>query len=310
MNSGLKKKPKVLVVAHDAGGAELIAAYVRAHKRQSNYHIFAAGPATRVFLRNGLTASPAPRTSNEVSALIEKNKDAAFALLGSGWMTHIEWDALLQANKAGVHTIVYLDSWINFREVFGYPKKGWRKNIPDELWVADKAAFTLAKRFFPNTPVRLVKNQYFVDVIARYKVQSRTNAYPRSILFMSAAGRLSERIFGNFIADLSRRGFAGTVRVRLHPADDRICYEKIIRKKGGQLKIELSRERDIVRDLLRARIVVGPETVALVPAVMVGIRTIRIVPTREKPFLPFPSITLVKSPQSAANLIYREIVVA
>ncbi len=287
-----KHKKTILVVAHDAGGAEIIAAYVRKYASQYEFHPYVNGLAARIFERYGIPFKRAPRTRSGMAYVMKENTDATYALIGTGWMTSIEKNACKEAKLHGIKACTYLDSWMNYRERFGYPKNGWQKNLPDEFWVGDKPALILAKRYFPRRSIRLVKNQYFADIIARYNARSRGD--PNCVLFMSAAGKLSLRIFSDFIIGLVKKGFSDRLLVRLHPADDRVLYEKIVKKEGRGLQIELSREKDIVEDLLRARIVVGPETVALVPAVMVGIKTIRIIPRGEKAFLPFPKIRIAK----------------
>jgi hypothetical protein len=306
MNSKkINKHSSVLVVAYDAGGAEVIAAYVRTHK-QAKYFIYAAGPARRIFRRNGLSTKRAPETRKAVRVLMQKHKDAKFALIGTGWMTRIEWNALLEAKRAGMRTTAFLDSWINFREVFGYPKKNWRKNLPDEIWVGDNAGLMLAKRYFPHTHVRFEKNRYFADIISRYRIQERTVSRKERILFMSAAGETSERICADFLTAMSHRGISRTVRVRLHPADAPARYKKIIRRTSQGITVELSYGKTLVSDLLSADVVVGPETVALVPAFMLGLKTIRIVPRGEKAFLPFQGIRKVKSAEDAVRKIIVE----
>lgn len=302
MNSRHKKKVfPVVVVAHDAGGAEIIAAYVRSHPH-ARYFAYADGPARTVFKRNGIEVTVAPKTRLGMAAIMKKHAGAAFALLGTGWMTDIEHNALLEANKAGIKTVVYLDSWMNYREVFGYPKKGWQRNLPDEFWAGDRAARALARKYFKGVPVRLVRNQYFADILRRFRALSRKREKGSDVLYMSAHGRISEVLLEDLLAELSKRKFTGTVRVRLHPADRRKTFQRIIDRSRG-VRVDLSDEKDIVRDLLHARAVVGPETNALVPALLAGIRVVRIVPKKKDVFLPFTQMTLVTSAKSALRYL-------
>ena len=48
---GVQKKD-VLVVAHDAGAAEIIAAYVKKKSATMHFHCYIAGPAKAIFKRN------------------------------------------------------------------------------------------------------------------------------------------------------------------------------------------------------------------------------------------------------------------
>lgn len=303
-----RKKKATLIVCHDAGGAELIAAFIRASReRMRSSVIYAGGPARRVFRREHISSKPEPRKT-ELKKIMARHRGAT-ALLGTSWAHSIEFAALREAKAQNIKTIAYLDSWSNYRERFGYPAWGWRRNLPDEIWAGDAAAFALAKRYFTHVTVRFMPNQYFSSITKRYRALARLLPKPESVLFMSAAGPLSEKFLANFLKAYVGHQLPYIVRVRAHPRDNKARYRRIIRRYKG-VAIELSNEKDIVQDFVRGRIVVGPETVALVPAVKIGIKVIRIVPKGEKPFLPFSSMTRVKTAEAAVRLISRKIGVA
>ncbi len=293
------KHKEFFVLAHDAGGAEILAAYIR-RRHKDLYHIYAGGPAEKVFKREDLSYRALPKRSN-LKKILGKHKGAT-ALLGTSWAHSIEFAALKEAKRQGMRTIAYLDSWLNYRERFGYPAREWRKNLPDQIWVGDRMGLALARKHFPRSRIHFVENLYFAKIITRFKRQTRAVSR-RDVLYVSAAGRVSERTLADFLEAMARAGISRTFLVRLHPLDARDRYERIVRREARGLRVELSREKDIVQDLIRARVVIGPETVALVPAVMLGIKAIRIVPKGEKPFLPFPSITRARSAKAAARLV-------
>lgn len=296
MSTPRRKKPEVLVVAHDAGGAEIIAAYLKRHASGVRCHIYADGPAVKIFSREGMRVIEAP-TKRTLKRIATKHCDAT-ALFGTSWAHSIEFAALKEAKRQGLHTIAYLDSWLNYRERFGYPARGWRKNLPDEIWVGDKIGYSKAKDFFPHSRVRFVENNYFASISKRYKKYAPA-VKPRGILFMSAAGRISEKTLAGFLKAAAREHVKEPITVRLHPSDERETYERILRASPPGLIVRISREQDIVRDIARARAIVGPETVALVPAVLLGKTSVRIVPSGEKAFLPFPAIRRVRSAGAA-----------
>lgn len=293
-------KKQLVVFARDAGGAEVLAAFMKRNARSLRPIVYATGPASAVFTRERIRYS-AVRRPNDVTRILARHGKVR-TLFGTGAGT-FELVALKEAKRRRLHTAAYLDSWIQYRERFGYPARGWRKNLPDELWVGDNAARRLARKYFKRTHIRLMPNRYLAEVTARYK--ARKKSADKSTLFMSAAGPLSETLLNDFLHVCVKRGVQNTVRVRLHPEDDSARFKRIL-KRFGHVHTELSREKDIVKDLVRARVVVGPETVALVPAHLVGIKTIRIVPRGEKSFLPFPRIRTVRDAEAAARLVFRK----
>ncbi|MDO8482068.1 MAG: hypothetical protein Q7S75_03220 [bacterium] len=293
----------VFVLTHDAGGAEILAAFIREQKKHMHFVIYAGGPARAIFERERIPYKSEPKRA-KLRNVIAKHPGTQ-ALLGTGGPRSIELAALKEAKRQGMETAAYIDSWTNYRERFGYPQRGWQKNLPDEIWVGDASALALAKRYFSTVRTRLVPNQYFAATLSRYRSRAHTMHRPLEILYMSAAARLSEKFLADFLAECSRRKAISIVRVRMHPENNRVRYERVIRRHGRGIRVELSPEKNIVNDLLRARAVVGPETNALVLALLAGIRTIRIVPNGEKSFLPFKKIISVKNAKDAARKIGR-----
>lgn len=293
------KKSPLFVFAHDAGGAEILAAYVRANAQTRRFHVYAAEPALAIFRREGVTVKKLMHANLKKIVAACRGKSA---LLGTGHPKSLERAVLRELKRRGIQTASYIDSWTNYRERFGYPRAGWKKNLPDEIWAGDLPALTMAKRYFAHMCTRLVPNQYFAAITSRYRSRARTAHRPRGILYMSAAARLSEKLLSDFLAECSRLKIKSLIRVRMHPENQRARYERIIRR-IRDVRTELSSEKDIVNDLLRAGVVVGPETNALVAALLTGLKTIRIVPKGKKHFLPFRKIIRVSDARSAARRI-------
>jgi len=294
---------KILVIANDAGGAEIIAAYIKQHAHKNNFCAYLAGPAMRVFHREQILFKRLPADKKEIAKLLEKNMDAKFALLGTGWMTSIELDVLREFKRLGIKTVVYLESWNNYRERFGYPERGWRGNLPDEIWAGDEYSFVLAKKYFSKTLIRLIPNQYFVNIICRYKKEKVSSTSPLSILFLSDPVAGMENLLEDILARVSETQKPSSLRIRFHPSDNRKRYDKIIQKYKGIMSVQKSREKDIVWDLLQSYVVIGNETVAMIAALLVEIKTISINITGKKSQLPFPKIIHVKNAKDAVRLI-------
>lgn len=298
-----KRKEDILVIAHDAGGAEIIAGYVKKYADAKNFHAYVAGPALRVFQREGIPFHKISSDDKAVVGIVKKNKDAACAILGTGWMTTIERDALSEAKELGIKTVVYLDSWFDYRIRFGFPGVGWQKNLPDEIWTGDRHAKLLAERYFRKTVIRLKKNQYFQNIIQRFRELRHGAKKPSGILFLSDALPGVEAILEDFLALLSKIASPPSLCIRLHPADDRTRYNGIIARYKKFVHIKKSRQGDILRDLLAARVVVGTETVAMVVSVLVGKKTMNISPRRQKSNLPFLGIIRPTTVLEAVELI-------
>ncbi len=297
------KKPPVLVIAHDAGGGEIIAAYVKKHKGKINFFSYVAGPAEKIFKREGLAYFSVPETRAGMKKLIGGLPSVSCLLVGTGWMTHIEKIALEEAKRSGLTTKVYLESWSGYRERFGFPTKGWKKNLPDEIWIGDKYALALAKKNFPKTNIRYIANEYFKNIRQRYNAKKNGGSSVSKILFLSNAAAGEEQVFQSLCEYVLQKKISPIIRIRFHPADNRSRYNQIITNFKGVVRIELSHEKDIVRDFLQARTVIGTETVAMAGAVMAGIRTISVAVPGKKFQLPFQKIIRVKKLDGKVGLI-------
>lgn len=306
MNSKLKKRigPPVLVIVCDAGGAEVIAAYVKKHAQEWDFHSYVAGPAVRVYRRLGLPFRRVRDSRTMIARIVREHTGARYALLGlPGLLTKIELRSLMEAKRIGLRTIVYVDSWAKYRESFGYPKSGWRNKLPDEIWAGDRYALSIVKRDFKHIAVRFEPNQYFIDIKERYRRLRLSLPSPASVLFVSSVQFRTKRVLSFLLSSLAcAEGEKKRVRIRFHPADDRTRYDALIRQYRGKVHVEKSAERDIVDDLLRATIVVGMETVALAAAVQCGIKTVSLLPPKEKQVLPFREIIRVRLPATKRDI--------
>ena len=296
-------KKKVVVVSHDAGGSEIIAAYVKKHAHEKDFHVYTAGPGARVFRREHIAFKRAPLEREKLANILGNHHDAEFALLGTGWMTQIESIALSEAKNIGLKTVVYLESWSGYRERFGYPKKGWQKNLPEEIWVGDKYALALAQKNFPKVCIRHIANEYFKNIRQRYNEEKKEGSLASKILFLSNAATGEEEIFQSLCEYVLQKNISRILRIRFHPADNLSRYDQIIQKFKGAVRVEKSHEKYITRDFLQARVVIGTETVAMVGAVMAGIRTISVIIPGKKSQLPFKKIIRVKKIDGKFDLI-------
>jgi hypothetical protein len=288
---------KTLVVVHDAGGAEIIAAYLKAKMKPTEFIAYASGPAARTFSRERIAYTPAPKTVAGMKGAIATHPESNRLLTATGWMTSVEKNALAEAKRVGLHTIVYLESWNRFRERFGYPEKGWKQNLPDEFWVGDRDAETLAKKYFPQSHVRLVPNEYFRATVARVRAAPSARD---TVLLLSDTNPGILAAFDAFLSALGKN--LVRVRIRFHPADARSRFDALIKKYPG-VPIEKSTEPDLARDLSLARTVIGGETVALVVALKAKRKAICLPIPGQKPYLPQAGLLRPRTAAEVARLI-------
>ena len=294
---------KVLVIAHDAGGAEIIAAYVKAHK-EKKFSCYVQGPAVTIFRREHIEFKRIMNSEHAVKQVIEVHGDVEYVLLGTGWMTRIEARALAMAKKKGMKTVCYLESWVNYRERFGYPAKGWRRCLPDEIWVGDEYALALAEKYFSSySRVRFVPNQYFKNIKKRAILMRKQLPKPQGVLFLSDAVVGVEQVLEEFLQVLLGQKIIPKVILGLHPADARTRYDAVIKKYEPKIDIRKTREKDLVRNLLSVETVIGAETVALVSAFLVGKRSICVKKEGKVRRLPFREIIYVSDIRKLTRLI-------
>lgn len=286
-----KNKKRVLVIVHDAGGAEIISAYIQKYKNQVNFKSFVTGPAEAIFRREKILFSHIENNRFSIASTIKKHIDSKYLMVGTMWHTRIELIALQEARRAGLHTVAYLDSWVNYRERFDYPRKKWQKNLPDELWVGDEEAQNLAKKLFPKSiSIKLVPNQYFISIQKRYKIL-QTKTKHNLILFLSNSSDKNQVAFLWLIKVVSNMENKPIIKIRFHPSDKRKWFNVFSTKYGSQIKI--SDEQELVQDLTEACVVVGLETTALVVALLCGLPSICIKTKGTKATLPFKKINTV-----------------
>lgn len=299
-----RRTKKVLVIVHDAGGAEIIGAYINKYQKNFDFHCYTAGPAQKIFRRRKISSATIAANKDKIAQIVHKHSDATFALIGTGWMTTIESDALMFAKSLGIKTVVYLEAWWNYRERFGYPNKHWKEHLPDELWVGDKYAEVIVKKQFPTSVIKYVPNQYFAAIKADYKALKKILVkQKKNILFLSDCTEESYAALQYLLSVLSEKKSQEHLRIRFHPADDKARYDELIAKYKRNVKIEKSSQKDITRDLLHAKLVIGTETVAMAVSVVVGIKTMSIKKTKQPFLLPFKQIIQVHNIKALRSLI-------
>ncbi len=286
----------VAIVAHDAGGAEILSSLVR---RTSFAAIFSLeGPAKTVFQRK---IGSFPNLSLEKAVAC-----ANTVLCGTSWQSSHERDAISLARSAGKRAIAFLDHWTNYKERFS------EGCLPHEIWVGDDAALRLADEAFPLIPKKLVENPYFLDIKEKlFETERKSEVIDVTgrILFICEPVREPGiRMHGNplywgyteedaltfFLEHIGAvHPSIREIVIRPHPSESKHKYEWVLDK--ARFRAVFSRNSDIVDDIAECDVVVGCSSTAMAIALQLHKRVICCIPpTGPRCRLPFKEIEYLR----------------
>lgn len=290
----------VALVAHDAGGAELLSSFMR--RMLVPTMLVLGGPACKVFARKLGTI--------HTVALEQAVERASWVLCGTSWQSDLEWRAIELAHIAGKRSVAYLDHWVNYRERF---VRDGVEHLPDAIWVADLYAEALAKRSFPRVPVRLMGNPYFDDVLLELKgVKTRPPAELHGVTVLYICEPIGEHALvqlGNqrhmgYIEDEAVEYFfrhlssvsdqIARIIMRPHPSEPPGKYSWVA--EASPVPIQISSGGGLLHDLALADIVVGCESMAMVIALLAQKRVVCSIPPGGRPCaLPYKEIESLRA---------------
>lgn len=273
----------VAIVAHDAGGAEILASYVVQNNIRCK--LVLEGPAISVFKRRF--------GSVEICTLEEAISACEWCLCGTGWQSDLEWRAIEQAHNAQKRVVAFLDHWVNYRQRF---ERNDIQHLPDELWVGDVDAERLAREHFPYIPIELVANPYFIELnhkIADLEIRKcSVSEGGKKVLFVSENisdhARLQygdERYWGYTEFDAIEYFLKNikvlddpveSVVIRPHPSDISGKYDWLLDKYPGI--VNLSDGKPLIEEIVDADMVVGCESMALVIGLLAQKKVVSCIP--------------------------------
>jgi hypothetical protein len=288
---------RTLVVCHDAGGAEVVSAWVR-RRADPGFVFLLEGPATAVFERKLGKLRPLG-CDDALAAIAERRFE--LVLTGSSWSSDLEARAVRASRAAGVRCATYLDHWMRYPERFA---RDGRTVLPDEVWVGDDHAEAIARRTLPGADVRLVPNAYLEDVVAAIgaEEQAERDAERRALYVTEPTRRAAlaytgdERGYGYDEVEalagyLERVDPSTRVRVRPHPSEEPGKYDEVIAAHATRVRVEGGAGSSLEQDIAWADEVVGCDSMAMAVGVAAGRRVICAIPPGGRPpSLPFPQI--------------------
>ena len=280
------------IVAHDAGGANILASYCR--RKPDNYRYMLQGPAKVIFNK---TLSIESEVNLERFVL-----ECGSFICGTSGKSDFERSGMAQAKNLKKETTAILDHWINYSERF---LLNGNLVLPNNLITVDRYAYQIAKQTFPECKIEEINNPYLEDFYNRYReltlqIESR---HKSEILYISEGfdehkkedenGSSKDFKYFKEFLQVKERLFEPSLplRIRLHPSEDvakfdeyREIYHDITQSDSSV---------DLAIDLSRANCVVGVSSMALVLATTCGIPTFSLLSSSEESKIPTPGINYI-----------------
>lgn len=262
----------LVVVAHDAGAANLIIGWLR-RRRDIEVLTCLAGPAVDLWT----AAFGKPNILQLNDALLS----AAALLSGTSYKSDLEHQARAVAKARRILSIGVVDHWVNYHERF---VRDGICVLPDQIWVADEDALRIAADCFPGLVIQQHANLYLDDLVAQVWAADLDShpakATPRKVLYALEPIRHSWALGGlagefqaldYFVYCYRQLGFDQTTEIRLrpHPSDPMGKYDSwLSRHSDWNLIIDPS--SSLSQSIAWADTVVGCETYALVIGLAAG----------------------------------------
>lgn len=273
---------RTAIVSHDAGGAEVLSSYVRRQNLDCIYVL--EGPALKIFERK-----LGPIENIPLEDAISQSRSI---ICSTSWQSDIEFDAIKLAREAGKQSVAFLDHWANYHERFS---RSGVTILPDEIWVGDASAELMAKEVFPNTPIVLMENPYFLDMLNEfsfYKIKKSRSSNLIKILYVCEPisdhaflrhghariwGYVEEDAMRYFLSNISALGHpVERILIRTHPSESLNKYNWI--QHDFNLPIHFGGDRTLLEEIADSDVVVGCESMAMVIGLLANKKVISCIP--------------------------------
>jgi hypothetical protein len=252
----------VAVVCYDAGACNLILPWL--HRPGLRVRAVMQGPALELWRHRFGNAL-------RVGSIEQALSGVQLVLTGTGWASTLEHDARVLAQQRNLRCAAVIDHWVNYPERFVF--KGLQQ-WPEEFWLTDDLAFSLARMHFPTHRLRCYANRYLQQQ-AQAVLPLRAGHGDVLVVMEPARSDWGRGEPGEFqaldwfMASRQAAGMGAPLRVRLrpHPSDPPGKYGAWLACHPG---VVLDTHSSLALALNEARYVVGCESQALVVALAAG----------------------------------------
>lgn len=286
---------KYAIVSHDAGGAEILSSLIK-RKQILKYKLFLDGPAKMIFSKKLKQVE----TEDSLDSLVFESD---LLLTGTSWQSDLEKIAILRAKSKGIRTVSFLDHWVNYKERFIYRDE---IVLPDEIWVGDEFAYSIAKKEFPDSNIFIKENPYVMDIKEEIVLMGDCSEKQiNTILYICEPVREhakqqfgDERYWGYTEEDALEFFFDHShlfhpmekIILRPHPSERLDKYNAFLQK-YPHLNIQVGGKDSLIQEISKCNIIVGCESMAMVVGILANRRVISTIPkSGRKCTLPHPQI--------------------
>jgi hypothetical protein len=265
----------MLVAAHDAGGAEMLCAWIQANSVVVD--VVAEGPAKSIFIREGCA-----------SMLVEKFNvsDYQQIITGTSFTAVLERQIIQQANERGIPCIAVLDHWMHYSERF---QVNATLVLPSTLWVGDQFSEQLAKSIFTTVPILRVENFYW-EKMKKNVALGRHGCWLIAMENRITRNQSWEESLHHMLGWLCRQSDVTEVIIRPHPTHNATQVAEYIQSLMW-ISVPLSiSSNSLVHDLSSCTAVLGYQTTVLALACITQKRAVSLVMNDEKLSIPLPEV--------------------
>jgi hypothetical protein len=290
-DSPLNKYSQIAVVAHDAGGAEIVSSYIKKFGLKEKCRYSLQGPAIEIFFNK---LGFIDNEDEEIDKILSKC-DCLFS--STSWGSSHEYDAIKKANALGIRTIAFLDHWVNYEQRF---IRNHEQILPQEIWVSDEYALEIAQYTFGGKvqSILAIENPYLaeaarlLDEANNKNVASTLQITGFTALFLSEAisehalkvhgderywGYTQLEAFQYLMENIDAlRLSLKTIRIRPHPSESRDKFLGVLNQ--FPIRVELSANTSLWEDIAWSDIVFGCNSMAMVASLESNKRVICVIP--------------------------------
>lgn len=247
--------PKVLIVAHDAGSANIMVHNLANYADESDCLL--SGPAVEIFKCSQLNWQ-----------LVETFELDRYerVYVGTGWENKNYLNILKRCRDKVIKSYAYLDHWTNYSERF---KLGSDLIMPKYIISTDRLSERLARRKFPGTKILLEDNKYLSSTLKNIKKIEQT-IVPREVLFL---GENTQEMYGKTftkeqyifkrLLETELNLSHDLIRLRKHPSEGVDKYLKVISHLRGVNNLIISKAQSLETDIAKSCLIYGISSMAL-----------------------------------------------
>lgn len=265
----LNKFCKKLIIAKDAGAANMIFHYLKSKK--DTYYCYLKNPANKIFKRKNFI-----KIKN-----IKNLKKYDLLITGTSVEKNLELKSINEANKLGIYTVTFLDHWTNYKKRFLMKKK---IILPKEIIAFDSTSFFLSKKIFSEQFIKKslilskVNNPYFnigkskkkndlLILSSNYDILGKKNINDKQILY-----NFFKKNYFFFQKKKINNYF-----LKNHPSENKKKFTSLIKKVKKEFNIDIKiADKDLKKMTKTIKHVVGYNSMALVIAKLSGCITYEI----------------------------------